>query len=142
MNRRIGELCKRGHDCNLPNAVTKANKCRQCFRDYSKVYYKKALQRAYKHRRSWQSKGINLSLEEYNKKLDAQNNSCAICLKSQEHFQQRFAVDHNHKTGQIRGLLCSYCNIFIVGNFETNPQRMRNAVSYLETWSNNVRVGN
>jgi hypothetical protein len=44
-----------------------------------------------------------------------QNGCCAICGKHQSEFKHRLNLDHNHKTLQIRGLLCYYCNKFRVG---------------------------
>lgn len=46
---------------------------------------------------------------------DAQNQCCAICTKHESQFKKRLAVDHNHKTGKVRGLLCYRCNKFLVG---------------------------
>jgi len=40
---------------------------------------------------------------------------CAICGKLSSEFKKRLSVDHNHRTGQIRGLLCFKCNKFLVG---------------------------
>lgn len=40
---------------------------------------------------------------------------CAICKKPESHFKNRLAVDHNHRTGKVRGLLCYRCNKFLVG---------------------------
>lgn len=53
-----------------------------------------------------------------------QNGKCGICQKPESSFKMRLAVDHNHKTGQVRGLLCYRCNKFIVGRhtFETALQ--------------------
>lgn len=45
----------------------------------------------------------------------AQNGACAICKKPQSMFKRRLNLDHNHKTGQLRGLLCYYCNRRVVG---------------------------
>jgi hypothetical protein len=45
----------------------------------------------------------------------AQDHCCAICKRPESIFKKRLAVDHNHKTGRIRGLLCYYCNKFLVG---------------------------
>lgn len=40
---------------------------------------------------------------------------CAICDKPRSDFMKRLSVDHNHKTGKIRGLLCFRCNKFLLG---------------------------
>lgn len=46
---------------------------------------------------------------------DKQHQCCAICAKHESQFTKRLAVDHNHKTGKVRGLLCYRCNKFVVG---------------------------
>lgn len=40
---------------------------------------------------------------------------CGICNKPGSYFKKRLSVDHNHKTGKIRGLLCFRCNKFQLG---------------------------
>lgn len=47
--------------------------------------------------------------------IDKHGNFCAICKKPGTTFKKRLSVDHNHKTGTIRGLLCYRCNKFILG---------------------------
>lgn len=47
-----------------------------------------------------------------------QGGKCGICKKEQNQFKKRLAVDHNHKTGLVRGLLCYRCNKFIVGRHD------------------------
>jgi hypothetical protein len=42
-------------------------------------------------------------------------NVCAICEKPRESFKNSLSVDHNHRSGKIRGLLCFRCNKFILG---------------------------
>jgi hypothetical protein len=51
-----------------------------------------------------------ISVEEYENKLKEQNYRCAICNRHRDHFKRNLSVDHNHKTGKIRGLLCVVCN--------------------------------
>jgi len=63
-------------------------------------------------KKKWTSKDYEKERNEFFKK---QKGKCAICGKSQEQFKRRLNLDHNHKTGQIRGLLCYYCNKFQVG---------------------------
>ena len=61
----------------------------------------------------------NLTLREAEaarqKLSDAQNACCAICGKPESYFKKRLAIDHNHRTGKVRGLLCYRCNRFLVG---------------------------
>ena len=65
-----------------------------------------------------------------------QNNQCAICRCRQQY--QRLAVDHDHKTGMVRGLLCTNCNRGL-GRFFDSALRLRNAAAYIEhaqqTWA-------
>jgi len=72
-----------------------------------------------------------LSLEIYGKILDAQGGGCSICGKTPKQNGKRLAVDHNHKTGAIRGLLCTNCNLAL-GYLKDSPERCRRAAEYLE----------
>jgi hypothetical protein len=65
---------------------------------------------------------------EYGRMLEAQGGVCAIC--EQPDRNRRLGVDHDHKTGKIRGLLCSSCNTSI-GKFGENIDRLLGAVIYL-----------
>ena len=51
-------------------------------------------------------------------------NQCAICKKSRHMFKLNLAVDHNHKTNKIRGLLCYRCNKFLVGRHNLETARL------------------
>lgn len=62
--------------------------------------------------------------------IDVQRNSCAICGYK---FGQKIGdmkVDHNHETGDVRGLLCDHCNRGL-GFFRDNQDNLKNAISYL-----------
>lgn len=41
--------------------------------------------------------------------------SCALCFKPETDFKRRLHVDHNHKTGKVRALVCYRCNKFVIG---------------------------
>ncbi len=82
---------------------------------------------------SWKKKGIIFTQEEYNNKFNQQSGCCAICERHQSEFQRRLAVDHNHLTGEIRGLLCGRCN-YIVGAVESNGKIIPLAKKYLKIW--------
>lgn len=77
----------------------------------------------------------SITLEEYEQKLRKQNYCCVVCGRQQAEFINRLAVDHNHKTGQIRGLLCCHCNQ-LVGNLETEADLILKVQDYLKFWSN------
>lgn len=76
-----------------------------------------------------------ITIKEYNELLKKQNKKCAICKKKEtiKHFNgkiKRLSIDHNHKTGQIRGLLCARCNVGIAYLSE-NINYLKNAITYL-----------
>ena len=69
-----------------------------------------------------------ISTEEYDKLKESQNNLCAIC---QVKFEVAvLVVDHCHKTGKVRGLLCHSCNKGI-GFLQDDPKLLQKAVRYL-----------
>lgn len=58
---------------------------------------------------------FGITLEDYDQMLDEQNGVCAICGKPETSTSRygnvkRLSVDHDHKTGKIRSLLCDICN--------------------------------
>ena len=59
----------------------------------------------------------NITLTDYNRLFLQQHGCCAICGKHQSEIGRRLDIDHNHKTSQIRGLLCGNCNKHL-GRFE------------------------
>lgn len=80
-------------------------------------------------------KSYKISLEEYEKMLDQQNNSCKICNVHIDTLQSKrkknFCVDHCHNTGKIRGLLCDSCNKAI-GFFNDDISLLERAILYLK----------
>lgn len=72
-----------------------------------------------------------ISTKQYSELLKKQNHRCAICEKHQDDEKQRFAVDHNHITGEIRGLLCYYCNHRVVGKHRDGVL-LRKIADYVE----------
>lgn len=68
----------------------------------------------------------NLTLEQLEEMKANQQYRCLICREEYE-----LKVDHNHKTGKIRGLLCDLCNRGL-GYFRDNPLLLQEAINYLE----------
>jgi protein-arginine kinase activator protein McsA len=93
--------------------------CRDCLRSYNNRF---------------QLAKYGCSEEEYNKLLKIQHGKCAICGTKVGHVsknghQCRLAVDHDHETGRIRGLLCGNCNQGIGRIGEKNLQK---ALEYIK----------
>lgn len=76
--------------------------------------------------------GINP--DTYLKLIENQKNLCACCGQPEKRMRKgevkRLAVDHNHQSGTIRGLICQDCNLGI-GCFEDSSNRLLQAVLYL-----------
>ena len=64
-------------------------------------------------------------------KIDEQKNMCAICGRKDE--SKVLCVDHDHKTGTIRGLLCNGCNVGL-GNLKDDIQILQSAIAYLHKY--------
>lgn len=73
-----------------------------------------------------------LTIEQYNGILSEQNGKCAICGTNECSSGKSFAVDHDHQTGKIRGLLCVNCNMGI-GSMKDDVNIMKRAIAYLES---------
>lgn len=59
------------------------------------------------------------------------NGLCDICgIEKLGYSGRRLAIDHDHKTGLVRGMLCQKCNIGL-GNFNDNPELLEKAMKYL-----------
>jgi len=84
------------------------------------------------HRRAHHiNKKFGLSTEQYESMVVAQKGQCALCPQV-DLPEKRLAIDHDHKTGKIRALLCDRCNRGI-GFFDEEPKRLRAAAEYIET---------
>lgn len=105
--------------------------CKGCHRERAKSYWKaKPLPKEIQRERNLR-KSFGIGVEEYNKMLDAQEGCCAICGTKECVTGRNFAVDHDHKTGKIRGLLCQFCNTAL-GKFQDDKEILSNAIKYLE----------
>lgn len=60
-------------------------------------------------------KRFGITEEQYESLLQKQDGRCAVCRRRAETFKYRLCLDHDHKTGDVRGILCIHCNRFIVG---------------------------
>lgn len=142
--RYLGTLCRLGHDYDNSGKSMRSEAsglCIVCAREKSKRHYARyreirSLQKreyrkenkdAVKCSKLRQSFGI--TLKEYNKILEEQNGLCAICERKCV-SGKKLAVDHCHKTGKIRGLLCNACNLGI-GKLGDSEESLLKALNYL-----------
>ncbi len=85
-------------------------------------------------------KKLGMTLEDFNNLLETQGGRCAICGTDSPHGRtDRFVVDHDHKTGLPRGLLCSVCNVAI-GLLQDDPAILERATDYLRQWQGRLDV--
>lgn len=87
-------------------------------------------------RNSYLTGKFGITLSDYQEMLSSQNGACAICLKLPT---RSLAVDHDHTSGEVRGLLCANCNSGL-GFFADSIQSMKNGIAYLEAHPTNPDV--
>ena len=126
------------HESLFPKATGKSRgyawvckECKKCKREAKKATMSKE-DWLLQNRRYWLKSQYNLSLEDYNNKLKEQNHSCAICKCDEtDAFKGLLFVDHDHKTGKVRGLLCHHCNTAL-GKFRDSQEILNSAINYLD----------
>ena len=74
---------------------------------------------------------FNLTHREYEQLYQIQDGLCAICKESEMVDGRHLAVDHNHQTGKIRGLLCGRCNLML-GRLEKDMGITKRMLEYIK----------
>lgn len=109
--------------------------CNPCRRARRRSYYEAPGGRE-KARAKHVEQTYGLSPEEYCEMIERQNNRCAACgnkeTKKVKGTLCALQVDHDHKTGRVRGLLCSQCNVAL-GHLRDSERRARGLVRYIAT---------
>src|SRR3990167_8067998 len=81
-------------------------------------------------RRCWIKRHYGITIEQYEELLTKQDNKCLICesgiILGKRKGQKNAALDHDHKSGKLRGFLCNTCNAGL-GAFQDSPIIMENA---------------
>jgi Recombination endonuclease VII len=99
------------------------------YKDRARKNYLANRERILASNMQWKYKNrYNITIEQKKQRIAEQNGKCAIC-RTPIDFSSA-AVDHNHITKSIRGLLCDNCNVGL-GNFKDDPQILRDAAEYL-----------
>jgi len=122
--------------------------CKLCYAEYLKEARKswsvERRQREYNTKEVWRTqhgkdknlssiytRKFGISLVEYEDLFKSQKGCCAICGRPQSEYKRRFAVDHDHVTGEVRALLCCYCNQGL-GHFRDSLELLEKAAGYLK----------
>jgi hypothetical protein len=130
--------------------------CKDCMKLYSRKYYidhrqeliererqkvardpekHKAYQKEYRRRYSNEirfhkiQKYYGITEQEWYSIFHSQDNRCSICC-CEDPGKKGWSTDHDHKTGKVRGILCSSCNNGL-GRFKDNPDSLKRAAEYL-----------
>ena len=107
-------------DCDYRYKVGRSPRCTPCKkRRASEKAHGSVLQTKY-----------GITSDEYASMLNEQNGVCWIC--GGKSGKKRLAVDHDHKTGEVRGLLCKRCNRML-GYYRDNAESFEKAAVYLRT---------
>lgn len=115
---------RKGHlvaHCKLCMSINQSN-----LKARDKTLYERVERNSkYKHK-------YGITLEDYGRMFAEQGGKCAICFTTSPGVRVRhFQVDHCHKTGAVRGLLCHKCNR-AVGLLNDNIDNVRRVAAYLE----------
>ena len=142
---RICYLCQK----NKPIAefyISNRSRCKSCIKIKAKEWAKKNPQRRVEVCKTYQDKHIKtirqkrmeyqygLSYEEFAKLLEVQGGGCAICKTKDSNTTNRkrdWCIDHDHSTGEVRGLLCDNCNVGIA-RLKDNIDILNSAIKYLK----------
>jgi len=76
-----------------------------------------------------------LTIQDWDNLFQEQQGRCAICGKHQSELKKPLCVDHNHETGQIRGLVCYKCNPAIGAlGADYGIELLQKAIEYVEKY--------
>jgi len=124
---------------NYPQGYFKEKECRHCGSFFipkaPSEHYCCDFCKDYGVTEAYYKRTYNLTIEEYLDIAERQQFKCAICgkdnFKMAEHHSGVLVVDHDHKTGNVRGLLCHNCNRAL-GLFQDDMSILSHSIKYLE----------
>ena len=107
--------------------------CKDCILEYVREYQKANPERVKRQQKdSTLRRKYGISLDEYKRMCIAQDGKCAICPSKSGILN----VDHDHKTGKVRKLLCNRCNR-VLGILEEDEKLILSVLDYVRANSDN-----
>jgi hypothetical protein len=134
------------HSCYV-NRLCRCEPCKAANQKRNREWYQKNRKSVIERTRQWTAKNqdkvrsnhreynlltkYGMTVADYNQLLEDQEHRCKICGQ----FAEQLCVDHDHESGQVRGLLCNQCNTGI-GKLQESVFVLESAIVYLEVSSN------
>lgn len=121
--------------CQTRPKVSSNSYCAPCKRAYDQAYRAKNRERLSTQRKENRLlAAYGITLGEYENMVQAQGGICALCNEEPRpngRLGPALVIDHDHETGQVRGLLCHHCNVAL-GHLRDDSDLLRKAIKYLE----------
>lgn len=109
----------------------KCAQCKNCKNKYRKIWNQNNPEKRKMHRKIHKKlRKYKLKRKDYNKMVEYQGGKCVICEKTCTK-NPVLSIDHDHKTGKVRGLLCNACNSGIAF-FKDDINLIERAIHYLQ----------
>lgn len=149
----LSEFYRKKYKGKRKTSIYVCSWCKECKLNWQKEHFQKAKPQIQKSRRKFYSKNkkkiavanakrnkkngwayrikarYGITAEQYYQMLKNQNGGCWICGRTPK--IRRLHIDHNHKSGKVRGLLCMRCNRGLSW-YGDSPIRLHKAAQYLE----------
>ena len=113
-------------------------KNREAMRKAQREYHQRNPDR---HRNNFLKRTFGITVDEYREMIAKRNGLCDICKSPEPGGKGNFHLDHDHTTGEIRGILCAKCNLGI-GSLQDSIEILEAAANYLAKFENVLEVKN
>jgi len=117
---------------NINNRDRKSTECKRCS---TESVTRRRQENKDEYRNTWLQRVYGINLDSYNILFENQKGCCAICNVHQSQLNKSLFVDHDHSTGQVRGLLCTRCNTGI-GMLNDDIDVLDSGIEYLKKYNN------
>jgi len=124
--------------------------CKSCHSDITREWHSKNKDHCSSLKKKWSRENprmvknsqlkvkFNIGIEEFEEMFHKQDGKCAICSSPLSIERNKCGVDHDHKNGNLREVLCNLCNSGL-GFFRDNPAILRIAADYIEKHKNDKK---